>query len=194
MRPSERAKIGSVWTKLVATVRVINYNMSQSKVKKTEEIQAPVYDHQQPQATVTEISTTLKVIKEAREIDAGLNGHLWCGDRQILVTRGGDSTQSAFQVYNRFSVELDLSGQPFKYSVKFRGISHIDPVWHLPVNVNGERMAKYLSDWFIPTQLVSNASAGQALLLLDEFPKLYVAQLLQPRYSGLFRDLFTSLD
>jgi hypothetical protein len=149
-----------------------------------------------PQATVSEINVRQKVIKDAKEIDAGLFGHLWIGDRQVLVIRGSnDFTQVAFTCYNRFAQEVDISGAPFKYSSRYRGLSHVvDLTWRLPSKISGEQFSQYCRNWFTPCQMISTTGVGQALLILDKFPPLSTAQLLQPRYSGLFRDLFESLD
>jgi hypothetical protein len=147
-----------------------------------------------PQATITETTQSVKVIADPQQVDLGLNGHLWHDGKQILVYKGyQDGTAVAAQVYHRLSQETDLNKKPFTFSKHRRGLVHSDPVWKSPKKVSGLELLDYLARWFIPCQLLTNAN-GQALVIVDEFPKLFAAQLMQPRYGALFADLFTWID
>ena len=146
------------------------------------------------QATVRETMQKVKVIDDPNAVDFGINGHLEHDGKQILVIKGHpDSTAVAAQFYYRLSQETDNNDHPFTFSRHRRGLIHTDPVWQSPAKVTGLDLLGYLGQWFIPCQLVTNAN-GPALLILDEFPRLFAAMLMQPRYTALFADLFTWID
>ena len=98
------------------------------------------------------------------------------------------------RVYFRLATETDAAGEPlFKLSKKQRRLCHTSPVWGSPVRVSGAEMLAYLNRFFAPAQLVSGA-VGEALLLMDEgIPITFVGLISQPRYLGIFADLFPAV-
>lgn len=146
------------------------------------------------EAKVVERSKTLRLIDDPDQIQLALNGHLDHEGRRLLVVRGGDSNAIAFQIYHRFSQEKGSQGESFRFSSKVRGLIHLDAIFHQPKRVSGSEFLEYLNRWFIPCELVNNASSGSAIVLLDEFYKFFVAHNLQGRLAGLFSDLFGRLD
>ena len=149
-----------------------------------------------PQASVRETDQKIKVriIDDPKEVELGINGHLYYNERQILAVKGHDAAITTSQVYFRFARELDPAGKPFQLSLKKRGITHTSPTWKQPAKITGAEMLDYLDRWFIPAQLVSNAN-GQALLLLDTgIPATFAGMVMQPRYLSMFADLFTAID
>jgi hypothetical protein len=110
-----------------------------------------------------------------------------------VVKGGNDSNQTAFQVYQRFSQERDNRGNPFKFSLKRRGLIHGDAVFNQPERIGGEAFINYLSRWFCPTELISN-TGNKALVILPEFSKHFGAQMRQGRYAALFHSLFENVE
>ena len=148
-----------------------------------------------PQATVTETRIQQKVIRDPKEVQFGLDGHLDYNKRRILVVRGHpDSAAVVSQVYARFPQQLDDTGKPFFFSKRLRGICHIDKAWNSPKRITGAEFLDYCDRWFTPTMLVVN-SAGPGLILLDGgVPKLFGALCQQSRYSQIFGPMFSWAD
>ena len=152
-----------------------------------------ISNSEMPQATIAVARKTLQIINDPEQVQWGLNGHLWHEGKQILVVKGGDTTGICGQVYFRFARETDSDGKPFTLSIKLHGLCHSDPIWHSRARITGELMLAYLNKFFCPCQLVTNSN-GQALLLMDEIPKLFGAMIQQPRYLKIFANLFEAID
>jgi hypothetical protein len=149
-----------------------------------------VKTQQNPQANVTTTRQEIRIIKDPKEVDFAVNGHLDYAGKRLLVVRGGpDSCATISQVYSRFAQSVDDTGAPFRVSRKLRGLTHIDPIWKTVKRITGKEFLCYLARWFYPAQMVAN-SDGRALMLLNEIPPLFGAQAQQPRYVSIFASMF----
>jgi hypothetical protein len=145
------------------------------------------------EATVTVTKILQQIISDPVQVEQGLNGLLQYEGRTILVCKGGDVTKIVNQVYSKFLNSKDATGEPFRFSIKARGLVHVDKIWHATKRVSGPEFLNYLSDWFIPCQLLSNVN-GPALVILTEVPPLFGALCQQTRFSGAHAEIFPLID
>jgi hypothetical protein len=147
------------------------------------------------QATVTETVQKMRIINNEDQVDAGLVGLLHLNGKPVLAVRGGESIGAASQVYIYVANLRDEHGEPvFKFSKKARGLVHKSATWGTWDRVTGAEMLAYLDRHFVPCQLVTNASTGRALGLLDATPIQFGGVIMQTRFSGIFAELFSWID
>jgi hypothetical protein len=132
------------------------------------------------QATVTHLRQEIRVISDKEEVQAGLDGHLTLDQQKILCVRGGSTPALIGQIYSEFARHLDHDGKPFYFSRKFRGMVHSDPLWKSIKKVDGQALAAYLLEWFVPVTKITN-NDGDALVIVNELPVFFTALVLQSR-------------
>jgi hypothetical protein len=148
-----------------------------------------------PEAVIRETETVkkMRLIDSPDQVEAGLSGLLRSDGKPILVCKGGTCPEA--QVYIFLANQRDKQGEPvFKFSKRHRGLVAISKTWGGWEKVTGAALLSYLNEHFVPCQLVTNASTGKALLLLDSFPVQFTGVLMQTRVSGQFNEMFEWVD
>lgn len=144
-------------------------------------------------AIVTKTKQEISIIADPLQVEQGLDGLLEHEGRTILVCKGGDTDKLIKQVYTKFANSKDVAGEPFRFSKRLRGLVHTDGIWDAPKKVSGSEFLNYLNSWFVPCQLLTNAS-GPALMILSETPPLFGAMCQQTRFSGAHAEMFSFID
>jgi hypothetical protein len=140
-------------------------------------------------ANVKLTSRKVEIIDDIEQVAAAECGELTVEGKPVLVVKGANTEAVCFQIYYRFSKELDSEGQAFVFSRKYRSLAHTDPVWHSRSKVTGPQFEAYLASYFQFAEKVTSVN-GEALILTDKLPTFFSALMMQGRFSGKFVDLF----
>jgi hypothetical protein len=132
-------------------------------------------------------------ITDPGEVQAACDGLLTVGGRKLLVTRGGDTSETAGRVFIMFANRTDHTGAKFKFSRTRRGLVEIDPVFKNVVRVTPASMEHYIKEWFTLGELLST-SAGKVIVITDKLPRMATQLWGQGRFMAQVAELFEFVD
>ena|ERR1700740_2090410 len=132
-------------------------------------------------------------ITDPAEVQAACDGLLTVGGKKLLVTRGGDISQTVGSVFIMFANQTDRTGAKFSFSRSKRGLMEVDPIFGNSIRVTPASLERYIKEWFCLGELLST-STGKVIVIVDQLPKMATQLWGQGRFIAQVAELFEFLD